>query len=251
MRFYQLFFLACISKTIADLPAPDLPTSDFSVSFPTDSDSPDWGTLHPADSGFVDTGEMGNSASSYSNLESLNNFGLDNQDELNIGFVPKLIPSMETEVSKSGCPSGTASNALRQMQQCTTTLSDNDQAIEEETKRQNAKKEDDTDTDWVKGFFKTWAKEHPGKKADLDGDAKKMCAQVPGLQQLPLCCRGPMMIYGIPPTQRSAQDKCVAYIEGRPRCLLRAVRFCCWYLGLDEDYPDLGYDCRRMFPDFT
>lgn len=248
MRFYKALFLASISTTIAKPLTSDPTAPDFSVFSTTDSssaDNPDSNALPPVDSRFIATADKGSSGSSDPEKQGLDNFSLDNQNELDGGFLPNPIAAVNTDNSKSECSSGTnpTSNTLRTReigQQCFPTM---DEPSEEELEA--LKREDAADTVWVAAY----------KVANPDEGISKLgqywcqtlAVDLDPLRILPLCCRGGQLMFGNGPFTTVAQEDCVEMIEGRPRCRDLKRRFCCWLLGLGELFSTRGIDCRPMY----
>lgn len=231
MRLYQVLFLASISKTIANPLASDLPAPDFNVFSITNSDNQDWNVRPPADSSSVTTFN-GISGSSDSGQDSLNKFGLDNQNGQNFGSIPKSI-SIKTDISKNECASGTAQapNNLQTRQECFPMAADENPFAEE----------DAADAAWVEIFRDAFPKQDVGENI-----LNRQCGLIPGLQQLPLCCRDPAIYLGMVPNIRVVYDFCVEFIPGRPRCGSSRSWKCCWMLGFGLLFPTRGVDCRNM-----
>lgn len=238
MRFYKAVFLASISKTIADLlSVPD------SMSFTTDSslaDNTEWNALSRADPALIASADTGNSGSLGSVLESQENSSPDDQNGLDIGFIPNPIAAVNIANSNKGCSSDTASNGLQQVQQCVDNL-------EQEFEERKRELEDKEDAEFAEEFLKRRSEENQGKNY-IDKNAESICkAGRLDARILPLCCRGPQRIAGEGSTATIMEENCVVYIEGRPRCRYIRDRKCCWLLGVGFGIPPtMGIDCRQM-----
>lgn len=234
MRLSKALFLASIPRTIASPLASDRSTPYFSVFSTTDLDNQDWNVRPLAGSSFVATVD-GSPGSPDSEKYSLNNFGLDNQNDLNFGSTPNSITT-NTDISKMECSSGTAqaSNTLQAQVQCFPSTADENSFAEE----------DAADAVWVENYRKT----HPKEDENEERKKRKYCGADPGLQNTPLCCRDPPIVLGLPPEFTVVYDFCVEFILGRPRCLSSRWWKCCSLLGLGSgsSFPTRGVDCRDM-----
>ncbi|MCJ1426677.1 hypothetical protein MMC29_004580 [Sticta canariensis] len=250
MRLCNALLLATISKTIADplaldyiLPDGLLPASDSSFEDnPNPSTSPNWKALPPVESNFVAVVGTDSSEWSDSDVQSPDIFSLDNQDGFNTGLVANSIAAASTDISNSECSSGTAqiSNTLRsrEKRQICPPIKGSDPATE--IQEQQKSKEDIEDEAWTAAY-----EEEHGK--EVDKKAEFVCQRIPDHRILPLCCRGPQIAVGWAPLVTIVVENCVAFIEGRPRCMDLRRRFCCWLLGFSGTHLTKGIDCRTMY----
>lgn len=260
MLLYKALFLASVSKTIANPLAYDLPAPDLGLVSPTDSglaDNPDRIALLPADSEFVVPADTERSASSDSRKKSLDNFNLENQNGLNIGFTPNPIAAVNTDISESECLSGTTqtSKKLRSRQgnpalcypmDANGNTNGNGNGNGGSARQAQAREERKEDTE-EKAFIENFT----GNK-----NPNGFCQEPGDVRVIPVCCRGPESTWGPNPQLPEffeqfetiiIRDDCVEFIEGRPRCSDHLRRFCAERFGSGTTYRNRAFNVRWMY----
>lgn len=263
MFLYRALFLAIISKTIANPLAYDLPAPDLGLFSPTASslaENQDWIALSPADSESDVPADTESSASSDPRKETLDNFNLDIQNGLNIGFTPNPIAAVNTDISESECLSSIAqtSKSLRTRQKKTpicypldTTGSGNGNGKNENGNGGSAGQTQESEQSKVDTEDQTFIKEWDQISGNKNPD--NVCQKPNDVRVIPVCCQGPESTWG--PSLLSTQllptiliqDNCVEFIEGRPRCRDRLRRFCAEIFGAGLVYRHRAFNVRWMY----
>lgn len=259
MRFCKALFLASLPKIIANPLVPDRtanladnpdltanPADDLALTA-NPADNPDlvisqvWNALPQADSNFFAATDTASSGLSGSGENFLDTFNPVNQNGLNIGLIPSSIAAVNTDISKSECSSSISHSSktlrTREQGQQYFPVGDCADAVAREIQAQK----DAEDAAWAEAYLEA----HPDE--DVDKKAEFVCKRIPDYRILPLCCRGPQISIGDKPFVTLVLQNCVAFIEGRPRCMGFRNRFCCWVLGYGFFFQNSGVDCRTMY----